>query len=169
MGKNKWIFILLGFISLGIIAILSGVFVDIEINERAHDSFVIKGYEYEGDISKKAFMHLYDSISNQKSNGTLEGNLAVLFFTHPNEIKKAKVIVGVIGNHSVQDSLFSTYEQKAFKEVYSVINLGELFTPNPSNVVDAIDLYTKEKNLKGNKYLEYYSKETQVIQSVIIE
>ncbi|OHX68141.1 hypothetical protein [Flammeovirga pacifica] len=169
MANNKWVFILFGFISLGIIAVLSGAFVDIEIEQRKHEGFTIKGFAYEGDITKEAFTHLYDSVIQQKNKGVLKGDMAVLFYTHPSEHQKANVIVGVINDKQNNDEKFTVYHQKAYEEIYSIINLGEMFTPNPDNVIDAIDQLKEEKNLKGTKYLEYYTSPTEVIQSVIID
>ncbi|WP_281614467.1 hypothetical protein [Flammeovirga sp. SubArs3] len=171
-GNQKWLFILLGFISFGIVAILSGVFADVVVKEQKSEGWTIIGIEYNGDLNSKNFIHLYDSIIQEKEEGKLKGELAVLFFSHPKDEKKGKALVGVIdkGTDKEIKKSFVNYQQGPYKEVYSEINLGELFTPNPNNVIEEIDSYIlKNYETTSEKYLEYYPKNGVVIQSAILQ
>ncbi|KXX70151.1 hypothetical protein [Flammeovirga sp. SJP92] len=170
MGNTKiWIVILFIFISLGIVGIQSGWFVDIKVQEKKNEGWVLSGLEYNGKLDSKSFTQLYDSISNDVKAGKLKGELAALFFDNPNTDKKVKVIVGVIGKSRQSDG-YTYFDQKPYKEIYSEIALGELLTPNPQNVIEVLsEKATTDYPSSQRLYLEYYPSQTSVVQSIILQ
>ncbi|NME68370.1 hypothetical protein [Flammeovirga aprica] len=170
MGNTKiWIVILFIFISLGIVGIQSGWFVDIKVQEKNNDGWVLSGVEYNGKLDSKNFSQLYDSIATEVKEGKLKGELAALFFENPNTDKSVKVIVGVINNEK-QSEGYTYFNQKPYKEIYSEISLGELFTPNPQNVIEVLSQKATTDYPEAQRlYLEYYPDQKSVIQSIILQ
>lgn len=171
MGNTKvWIAILFLFISLGIVGIQSGWFSEVTINERENIGWVMTGVEYEGKLNNNEFMLLYDSISNEINKGELKGNLAALFFSNPNSEGVVKVMIGAIDTAPQKVGEYKLYNQNSYKELFAEINLGELLTPNPSNIIDKLsETADKEYPNQEKLYLEYYPNNKSVIQSVILQ
>ncbi|WP_044201309.1 hypothetical protein [Flammeovirga sp. OC4] len=170
MGNTKvWIVILFIFISLGIVGIQSGWFVDIQVKERDNEGWVLSGLEYKGKLDSKNFAQLYDSISLEVKKGKLKGELAALFFENPNTDQEVKAIVGVISKNK-QSEGYTYFEQSPYKEVYSEIVLGEMLTPNPQNVIEVLSNKADKDYPNFKKlYLEYYPNERSVVQSIILQ
>ncbi|MBB6459949.1 hypothetical protein [Flammeovirga kamogawensis] len=167
-----WVITLLGFISIGIISIMTGVYSEVKIDQKESDGWELVGIEYEGKADSQVFINLYDSISKEIERDKLSGNLAVLFFQNPNTDKPIKAIVGALSTNKVasQQNGYKVYKQGPYLEVYSEIKMGELFTPNPENVINQInDLIEMSFGSVPNKYLEYYPSKSTVIQSAIVE
>ncbi|AZQ63005.1 hypothetical protein EI427_12360 [Flammeovirga pectinis] len=166
-----WVITLFGFISIGIISIMTGVYSEVKIDQRESDGWELVGIEYEGKADSQAFISLYDSISKELEKGKLSGKLAVLFFQNPNTEKPIKAIVGALSNKkAASQHNYKVYKQGPYLEVYSEITMGELFTPNPENVINQInDLIEVSFGTVPNKYLEYYPTKSTVIQSAIVE
>lgn len=172
MGNTKiWIVILFLFIAVGIFGIQAGWFTEIEVQEKENNGWVLTGIEYEGKLDTKAFGSLYDSIVNEKRKGNLKGDLAALFFESPNTDSSIKAIVGVLSDHSQNSpKKYIEYKQSKYKEIYSTILLGEMFTPNPHNVVELLIEEADKKYSDSKKlFLEYYPNESTVIQSIVID
>lgn len=172
MGNTKvWIVILFLFIGLGIIGIQAGWFAEIEVKEKENEGWFLTGIEYEGKLDSEKFISLYDSIMKEKKVGNLKGELAALFFESPNTDLAVKAIVGVL-TKSVQDTNkeYVEYKQPKYTEIYSTILLGEMFTPNPHNVVEQL-IKKADESYSGHQtlFLEHYPNETTVVQSIILD